>query len=144
MLPVSGENARPDLEVPEVVRGLRVLATEPGRRGRAAASETKMTKHERCPSEMRPRQASDEPTHQHDCPMCIFLGNWTDPDDGTVYDLYFHPFQEWESGTTYVGTCIARYGSSGEYSSLWPQYINGDSPPELREAKRRVELQGST
>ena len=60
-----------------------------------------------------------EPTYQHDCEACIFMGTWTGPDqalgqENALFDLYVCPRE-----TTLGTCCIARFGNDGpEYASM--------------------------
>lgn len=64
-----------------------------------------------------------EPTHQHDCGGCHFLGKFT---DGRTYDLWVCPQEP---------TVIARHGEHGEYLS---GLSFTDRIPALGEAHRRA------
>lgn len=85
----------------------------------------------------------DEPRYQHDCNLCVFLGNWTMPADlqgsglpNDRYDLYYCPAN--------VGspTVIARYANAGGcyYSGLPFGDPASKAPkiPALVEAYRRA------
>lgn len=63
-----------------------------------------------------------EPRYQHDCAMCVYLGQYNE------YDLYYCA----QAG---VPTVIARYGNKG------PEYTSGmgSDHPALAEARARYE-----
>lgn len=60
------------------------------------------------------------PKYSHDCTDCVYLGEWVDPLDRHVYDLYSCPQPNY---TSY----LARYGSKGQEYASQAVFKNSDT-----------------